>query len=248
MECTIIVYIVAKAVLLPTLVYKMKEFFRKILSTPKADAARQTRWYRPAGQSLVEVAITLPFLFILFLGMVEFGFMLNHYVALTDATRESARFFSNGDPFNPDGSDYIEFYNFTASTVKSKLEPDLNLESGVQSSRRILLDPVVDDIVVSVFSVCNGNVVARYPAADGFHWTGNHTSRFTDSDDGTGRVNIESRLVAAAPATGLLLVEVYYDYHLILPVPFITSSLAPQITLYSYTIMPLSAAEPASCP
>ena len=248
-ECNIIVNIVAKAVCLPTLVPTMKEFFRKILSLPKTDATCQKRKHKPAGQSMVEVAITLPFLLILFLGMVEFGFMLNHYVALTDSTRESARFFSNGDPFNPDGTDNMAFYNFAASTVKAKLEPDLTLESGAQSSRRILLDPATDDIIISVFSVCSGDVKARYPAADGYHWTGNHTSRFNDqATPPPETVNIETRLVADAPATGILLVEVYYDYHLILPVPFITRYLAPQITLYSYTIMPLSAAEPETCP
>jgi len=190
----------------------------------------------------VEVAIALPFLLILFSGLVEFGFMLNHYVSLTDATRETARFFANADPFNPDGTDnYTTFYEIAAGHLKGQLEPDLSLESGEQSTRRIILDPAVDDIVVSVFSICNGNVVARYPSAGDYHWSGNATSRFTDEE-------IESRLVSSAPATGILLVEVFYHYHMTLALPWITAVIPNPTPLYSYTIMPVSAAEPTSCP
>jgi len=43
------------------------------------------------GQSLVEFALVLPFLMILILGMIEFGWILNGKITLTSAAREGAR-------------------------------------------------------------------------------------------------------------------------------------------------------------
>lgn len=43
------------------------------------------------GQSLVEFALVLPFLILLILGMVEFGWILNGQITLTSAAREGAR-------------------------------------------------------------------------------------------------------------------------------------------------------------
>jgi len=43
------------------------------------------------GQSLVEFALVLPFLLVLILGMIEFGWILNGKITLTSAAREGAR-------------------------------------------------------------------------------------------------------------------------------------------------------------
>jgi|SRR5579862_1842605 len=43
------------------------------------------------GQAAVEFALVLPLLLVLFLGIIEFGIVFNHYVTLTDATRVGAR-------------------------------------------------------------------------------------------------------------------------------------------------------------
>lgn len=53
------------------------------------------------GQSLVEFAIILPILMLLVMGIIEFGMMLNSYLAIQNASREGARYgiigTSNGD-------------------------------------------------------------------------------------------------------------------------------------------------------
>ncbi len=48
---------------------------------------------RPAsrGQSLVEFALVLPPLLLILLGIIQFGFIFNSYVTLTNAAREGAR-------------------------------------------------------------------------------------------------------------------------------------------------------------
>jgi Flp pilus assembly protein TadG len=43
------------------------------------------------GQSLVEFAIILPLLLLLVIGIIEFGMMLNSYLAINNAAREGAR-------------------------------------------------------------------------------------------------------------------------------------------------------------
>ncbi|MDW8326983.1 MAG: TadE/TadG family type IV pilus assembly protein, partial [Anaerolineales bacterium] len=50
------------------------------------------------GQSLLELAIFLPLLLMLLGGLIEFGFALNEYVNLVEATREAARFGVDQDP------------------------------------------------------------------------------------------------------------------------------------------------------
>ena len=48
------------------------------------------------GQSLVELALTLPILLLLFLGLIELGFALRAYLVMINANREAARFASRG--------------------------------------------------------------------------------------------------------------------------------------------------------
>ena len=43
------------------------------------------------GQSLVEFALVMPILFFLLLGIIQFGFIFNTYVTMTNAAREGAR-------------------------------------------------------------------------------------------------------------------------------------------------------------
>jgi hypothetical protein len=47
------------------------------------------------GQSLLELALTLPMVLLLLAGLVEVGFFINEYIDVIDATREAARFGTN---------------------------------------------------------------------------------------------------------------------------------------------------------
>ncbi len=46
---------------------------------------------RDEGAELIEMAIVLPLLLLLFMGMVDFGFLFQRYVVLTNAAAEGAR-------------------------------------------------------------------------------------------------------------------------------------------------------------
>ena len=52
---------------------------------------RIRRRHPETGQSLVEFALVLMPLFVIVLAIVQFGFIFNAYVTITNATREGAR-------------------------------------------------------------------------------------------------------------------------------------------------------------
>jgi hypothetical protein len=201
------------------------------LKLQKTGKARKSR-----GQSLVEFAIAFPIVIMLFSGVVEFGFILNYYLSLLDSTREAARFFSIQDPWAPDPNtvrnETYWFYLTAAGEVKTQLEP-ANVND---TSRKIVLDPAVDDVIITVYSLC-GNNVYSFPSAGGYHLYGNGTSVFDNESMSASRLS-------GAPNAGVLLVEVTYNYHQVLALPWLTAFLSNPLPLRAYTVMPLRAAEP----
>ena len=189
----------------------------------------------------MEFTILLPVLLIMISGLIEFGFLLNYYLDLTDAAREGARWGASDDAFVDLDGNYIgddgdnPFYGRVAQvTIDS-----INIGSGGQIS----LDTSMggDDIVISVFSVVGGSVEQRFPALapageNGrcvYTWGSgcNHTSAFTSAE-------INALLDVAAPDTGIVLVEIWYDYNMILGLPWITVFVPDPVPLYAYSIMP----------
>jgi hypothetical protein len=218
----------------------MKKIVQLIQSVKgRRQNARQRRKTR--AQSLVEFAITLPVLILLFAGLVEFGFALNFYLSLMDATREAARFASNWDPFLRDDpidpnivtGDDMTFYDNAITRALLNLDPWVG--DPTYQGRRIILDPARDDILVTVFFWSDAGGVIRYPASGTVTLYHNRPSRFSDAD-------IASRFEAGSPNAGLVLVEVHYNYRKRLLIPFLTDYLPGEtIFMRAYTIMPLSA-------
>ncbi len=60
--------------------------------------------------------------------------------------------------------------------------------------------------------------------------------------------SITNRLRTTAPGTGALVVEIFYHYSQTLAMPIFSSMIPNPIPIYTYTIMPLSAAEPTPTP
>ena len=61
------------------------------------------------GASLIEFALITPFLLMLVVGIIEFGWIYNGYISLNGATREGARIASiyKAMPGDPDYTNYI---------------------------------------------------------------------------------------------------------------------------------------------
>lgn len=221
----------------------MREMLNKIFSLinfkttnpPEKRGRSKTR-----AQSLVEFALTLPIIIILLSGVVEFGFALNFYLSLLDATRESARFYSDRDPFLRGANDAIigddgNFYAGAAAMVRASLDPSVEAGNEAYQGRRITLDPGADDIIITVYTASGGSVI-QHPSSGPYHLYNNHDAAFTSEA-------IEDRLLGTAPDTGILVVEIHYHYHPVLGLPWLTM-FEDTMLMRAYTIMPNRSAEP----
>jgi hypothetical protein len=197
------------------------------------------------GQALVETALLLPVLLIVLSGLIEFGFMLNEYLALQDAARNAARFASDGLYFQRDRvlscDSTLDFYRQAACLANQELaqeRPEIHINLGNGQ----------DDIIISSFSVTQGaGVSARHPSTVGW----------SEAEDATGARNqstkldipvVNSRLNGNAPSTGLVSVEIFHNYDQKLKLPWITAFISDPILLHNYAIMPLVSAEPTPTP
>lgn len=199
-------------------------------------ASHSNKYINEKGQSFVELSLVVVFLMIFVAGIVEFGFMLNNYLNMVDASREAARFSSDFDPFVNDddgnrivdaGGNFIVDDNFfieTGRLTQEVLAP-------------VVLNPALgDDIVITFFSIGSG-VYIRYPNAQGWSVLGTQTTNFSDAE-------MQSRLDSGAPPTGILLIEIFYNYPQVLKLPIFTAFVRDPMPVYVYAIMPLAAAEP----
>jgi len=209
---------------------------------PGRKRSRDRRREKSRGQSIVEFMVLLPLLLMMLSGLIEFGFLLNYYLDLIDAAREAARFAANDDPIHNDATGVYQDPNpgFYLRTQTVALQ-SINIGSGGQIS----LDPTTDDIVIPAYSVLDGSVDKRFPYADGTYEVSlynNHTSALDVTTD------IDPKLDAAAPNTGMVSVEIFYDYHMVLGLPWIKAFVPDPITLWAYSIMPNVNVEPTPTP
>jgi len=203
------------------------------------------------GQSFVELMLVTLILALMLAGVVEFGYLLNSYLKVLDGTREGARFSNSSVAFdNTTGVSYQTFYINTAIEAMRVMYPiALNGNRG-------------DDIVISVFSVA-GSSIRRWPDGyvNGWSLCSNYSDAALQGDLNptdwsscaprsshftTGQ--ILALMDASAPASGVLLVEVYYNYPQILKLPVFAQVIPDPIPVYTYSVMPLSSAEPTPTP
>ena len=124
------------------------------------------------GQSFLELALILPILLIMLMGLVEVSLFIGRYLDILDLTREAARFASVRDPFvtvpiedvscsNPEP---FHFYYHTAcifSPPASSSCTDPKFCNGLNSF--LQLDPATDDVVISVYTTTK-NPNSKYPS------------------------------------------------------------------------------------
>ena len=211
------------------------------------------------GQGIVELALLFPVLLILLSGLIEFGFMLNVYLTLMDSARNAARFASDGQ-YNVGDNDRncattTHFYRQTACLVNQELRMEVPVismnDNGTPDDKRDdYLDPADNnEIVISAFSFTeNVGITARHPDSDGWSYaidldfTPAYTTAFTTADVNNSLIDID------APSTGYVLVEIFYNYHHQLGLPWITAFVDNPLVLHAYAFMPLPSAEPTPTP
>lgn len=60
------------------------------------------------GVALVELALVMPILLILVMGIVEFGWIFNGYITLTGAAREGARVYVTGGDYEAAVTEHVQ--------------------------------------------------------------------------------------------------------------------------------------------
>ena len=193
------------------------------------------------GQSLVEITIMLPVLLLMLSGLVEFGFLLNTYLDVIDAAREAARFAANDDPTIGVPSDLTpNFWNRAWTNSRGSLFTASDGRIDWTPTDAFDCTDVNGDIVVSAFGFFNNTVQTRYPVGDidGASNCGNYSSRLSTAD-------IDAKMDSASIGnSGAVLVEIFYEYEMLLGLPWITAFVPDPIVIHAYTVMPNTFAEP----
>jgi hypothetical protein len=149
-------------------------FRKRSLGTPPPAGQLKSR-----GQAYVELALVLPVLIIMILGLVEITFYVARYLDILDLTREAARFASVRDPFtvnaiaNADCSNadptHFHFYYYTACIFSPPATStnctDIRFCNGLNSY--FVFDHATDDVVITVFTVTDHIVSNSWPQPDG---------------------------------------------------------------------------------
>ena len=219
-------------------------------------------WFRRGGvksrgQSLVEFTVLLPVLLIMISGLIEFGIMLNYYLDVIDAAREAARFASDADPIrnpnppyaylDPNPAFYTDIQTLAMQSLKAASDNRIDWPQMQTMYGATWCDHVRGDIVISAFGIRKASppvVDKRFPVGtgeNGVSMCNHYTSKISSA-------TIASRLDPVAPTSGLVLVEVFFDYDQVLALPWITAFVPDPIRLHAYTIMPNSAVEPTPTP
>lgn len=212
------------------------------------------------GQSFVELALIIPVLLVVLAGLTEVGFFMFAYLNALDLTREAARFASTRDfkilaltdpnpahlPMSACTDSVLHYYYDTACFF---VDPQLN--------PYLPLDPNnYDDVTISVFSVNDNNTIdQRFPTPSGVwslynnNWQKDCQGNVVTTTPTFTNTNIQNDFLSGAPhSKGLVLVEVYYCYHQVLNLPFISQFIANPIRLHTYSIMPAPEAIPTPTP
>lgn len=204
------------------------------------------------GQSLVEFALTLPVLLIMFAGLVEVGAALRNYLVLVNANREGTRFAARGRWFDTDEEINYIFGRVVAAAGTEQKEGGL-----VQFMRPRPIGELEENTTMAVYYIevpdqidDTGGLVNEPAVVYGPWYTG--TLHYGDS-----RVNASAEAEAAREANfefnqkyfveqGLLdipsednfvIVETWYEHEQLLKLPFFTEILPEKFPLYARTNM-----------
>jgi hypothetical protein len=201
----------------------MKQYIEYILGGAIMKARKHKKAHpreREGGQGLVEMALILPFLLVLVIGIVELGVALNRQLTVVNSAREGAR-------FGATGATPSDIYSQTLLATSKMF--DFTEENAV---------------VVVIHAKTNETGDAFEEWTEKIYPEGSTVPHVTQEE-----VLTELQAEGNAEDVKLVTVDVEYDHQAILGLPFV-SALAGEIPIGSWTVMRLEsfgASNPHCC-
>lgn len=183
------------------------------------------------GQSLVELALVLPIILLLFVGMAEVGWAIHSYVTVATAAREATRF---GARANFDAEKVAEVALVALGALDVELEgPDVNTTVMVTfvdidpTGTYTITTPYITGTLSVTSSLLSGDFDVGQIAQDNvaFNQDPFHCPIGVDPPCGT--------------RNDIIVVEIFYRHHQMLGLPMVSDILSNPIGLYSRGAMRL---------
>ena len=131
-------------------------------SSSMARSGPAARWLKSkAGQSMVETAIAMPLLILMFLGVLEVGWALRGYLVLANVNRESVRFAVKTGTLDFSQTDPVAIgYGFVMSHTMASLADQLDLHfDGPETNATMILSHFVIDTGLPCATFSGGTYV-----------------------------------------------------------------------------------------
>jgi hypothetical protein len=205
------------------------------------------------GQSLVEMALTLPFLLLMFVGLIEVGYVLRNYLVVVNANREGTRFAARGRWF-----DEPEEWEFIVDRVVAAAGTDLRGNPFFRTQDADGLPPNVKIAIhyVEVPSQYNeelGELEEQEPeifsappwgmncpdceplGLDELIVIANKARQ--ENEEFNRKYFVEDELLDLPSEDNFVIIETWYDHEQLLELPIFTAFLPDKIPLYVSTQM-----------
>lgn len=183
------------------------------------------------GQSLVEVAVVLPVVLLLFIGMVEVGWAMHSYVTVATAAREATRFGARG---NFDEEDIAEVALVALGALDVQLEgPDVNTTVIVTfvdidpTGTYTVTTPYITGTLPVTSSILTGDLDIAQVAADNAAF---NQDPFHCPVESPPPCEVDS-------VNDLVVVEAFYEHVQMLGLPIVSNILSNPIPIYSRGLM-----------
>jgi hypothetical protein len=203
------------------------------------------------GQSLVEMALVMPLLLLMFVGLIEIGFALRNYLVLVNANREGARFAARGRWFEEDSVPEIfnrvvaaagvdqrgdELIQFMRTEPIGDLDPNtvirvayIQVPDQVDATGGLVDEPPT----ISVWSTgplpdgadpIDVHAVAEAARQENYIFNANYYAS-------------DPPLLDVASEDNFVIVETWYEHEQWLKLPIFTAILPETFTLYAHSTM-----------
>ncbi len=177
---------------------------------------KAVQWFRKKGekaQSLVELALVLPIILLILLGVIEIAFLMARYLDIMDLTREAARFASIKDPqltstysytnglYQCNRSTPFSFYYHTACIFSPpngspNCVQDMKFCNGLNPL--VFVNEETDDVVISVYTVKGATTVELVnPPPNGYWALSDHDANLTFN--GNWKKDCQGNVVNSSP-------------------------------------------------